>query len=209
MQPLQILIAENQDAVRRWVRSALEQQGDWTVCAEARTALEAIEKTVEFRPDVVLVDEELPGAGGLDITQEIARLVPAVHVLTLTSFVSGHTRAHDERGPAETVMGHTLVKAVKTLVAKEVFETDHAPLKQRRARSPRVNAEDSTAVLTSRELEVLRYLAGGQSNKEIGAMLQISARTVETHRARLMRKLDLHSMNQLVRYAIRQRIINV
>src|SRR5262249_9664219 len=112
-------------------------------------------------------------------------------------------------GPAETVMGHTLVTAVKTLVARDVFETDHAALKQRRARSPRPGPEGSAAVLTSRELEVLRHLAGGQSNKEIGAMLQISARTVETHRARLMRKLDLHSMNQLVRYAIRQRIISV
>jgi len=207
MQPLQILIAENHDAVRQWVRSALEQQGDWTVCAEARTAPEAIEKTVEFKPDVVLLDEDLPGAGPLDLTQEIARLVPAVHVLTLTRFGSAHMRAHDERGPAETAMGHTLVNAVKTLVAREVFETDQATLKQRRATAARPGAGNVAVVLTSRELEVLRYLADGQSNKEIGAMLQISARTVETHRARLMRKLDLHSMNQLVRYAIRQRII--
>jgi DNA-binding CsgD family transcriptional regulator len=103
------------------------------------------------------------------------------------------------------------VKAIKALVDKATIDGDRAhggedPVTERRQSSP--EAVERTVALSSREREVLRYLADGKSNKEIGVILSISTRTVETHRARLMRKLGLHSMNQLVRYAIRQRIIS-
>ena len=107
-------------------------------------------------------------------------------------------------------MEQPLVEAIKTLACKPAIDHDRS-----RARHPRLSEriqataddEEARAALTSRERQVLRQLADGKTNKEIGALLSISARTVETHRARLMRKLNLHSMNQLVRYAIRHRII--
>jgi DNA-binding NarL/FixJ family response regulator len=102
------------------------------------------------------------------------------------------------------------VETIKTLADRAAIEHNRQRVRKtqlpERARTT-ANAEDVRPPLTSREAEVLQQLADGKTNKEIGALLSISARTVETHRARLMRKLDLHSMNQLVRYAIRHRII--
>ena len=103
-----------------------------------------------------------------------------------------------------------VVDAIKTFVDRPAIVNDRPSSRRTRssARSRAAGASgEARATLTSREGEVLRQLADGKTNKEIGALLQISDRTVETHRARLMRKLDLHSMNQLVRYAIRHQII--
>jgi DNA-binding NarL/FixJ family response regulator len=102
------------------------------------------------------------------------------------------------------------VEAIKTLVAKPgIDHSGSLPRTARRSERIQATADDdpSRGALTSRERQVLRHLAEGKTNKEIGAQLSISARTVETHRARLMRKLNLHSMSELVRYAIRHRII--
>ena len=114
---------------------------------------------------------------------------------------------HDDDGE----MGQTLVDAIKTFVDEATIDGDHAPARDDRVAEGGQSSPDTverSAALSSREREVLRYVADGKSNKEIGVILSISTRTVETHRARLMRKLGLHSMNQLVRYAIRHRIIN-
>ena len=101
------------------------------------------------------------------------------------------------------------MEAIKTLVDKPAIDHDGSRSRTRRSERIQATADDepSRGTLTSRERQVLRHLAEGETNKEIGAQLSISARTVETHRARLMRKLNLHSMSELVRYAIRHRII--
>lgn len=215
MQPLQILIADNHDAGRRWVRAALEKQAEWTVCGEAKTAPETVAKTIELRPDVVLLDGELPGLSGVDVAREIYRIAPAVHVLTLANFTSGHARQHYDASARDatpkTEAGHTLVDVITTLVDKPTIDGDRARTHDEVTLEPgrAASVHDlATAALSSREREVLRYVADGKSNKEVGMMLSISTRTVETHRARLMRKLNLHSINQLIRYAIRHRIIN-
>jgi len=161
----------------------------------------------------VLIDEGLPGLSGADVTREISRVAPDVLVLTLALSTPDRepmSEALGASGGTHTLeMGHTLVDAIKTLVdsrtsddrahasADHVAATGHASLEGERS-----------VPLTAREREVLRLLADGKSNKEIGVLLNISTRTVETHRARVMRKLGLHSMNQLVRYAIRHRIIS-
>jgi DNA-binding NarL/FixJ family response regulator len=215
MQPLQILIADSRDDVRGWVRRAVEQQAGWTVCGEAKTGPETVAKAIELRPDVVLLDERLPGLSGAEMAREILRVAPTALLLTLTAFTSEHARLHDavsdQIGASSMEMGQTLVDAIKTFVDEATIDGDRAPARDDRVarggQSSRSTVERSAA-LSSREREVLRYVADGKSNKEIGVILSISTRTVETHRARLMRKLGLHSMNQLVRYAIRHRIIN-
>jgi DNA-binding NarL/FixJ family response regulator len=112
--------------------------------------------------------------------------------------------------PVQTEMEQTVVELIKTLVNKPAIVNDRPRTRKTRP-SERNRAvahnDEAPPTLTAREGEVLRQLADGKTNKEIGAQLMISERTVETHRARLMRKLDLHSMNQLVRYAIRHQII--
>jgi len=209
---LRILIADSHDVVRRWVRAALASRPEWAVCAEARTGPETVAKTIEVRPDVVLLGARLSGLTSAEITREISRVAPDSVVLTLTAFTSDVARRHDNaRGAREA--GHTLMDAIKALVDnpppadhdRPRADDSHAAGAGERSRK----REEIGTTLTSREGEVLRQLADGRSNKEIGVILGISTRTVETHRARLMRKLGLHSMNQLVRYAIRQRIISV
>jgi DNA-binding NarL/FixJ family response regulator len=217
MQPLQILIADSHEAVRRWVRAALEAQEGWTVCGDATTAAETVARTIELTPDVVLLDAGLQGLSDVDVAQEIVRIAPALHVLTLTTFTAGHARRQDEesaRGELPTTeTGQTLVDAIKALVDRRRIAGAQRPASDERrsdagAAARERQRKEISAALTVREREVLRHLADGKSNKEVGVMLRISTRTVETHRARLMRKLDLHSISQLVRYAIRHRIIN-
>jgi DNA-binding CsgD family transcriptional regulator len=122
-----------------------------------------------------------------------------------------HDAVSDQIDASSMEMGQTLVDAIKTFVDEAPIDGDRAPAREDDvARGGQSSPEtvERSAALSSREREVLRYVADGKSNKEIGVILSISTRTVETHRARLMRKLRLHSMNQLVRYAIRHRIIN-
>src|SRR5262249_50898810 len=116
----------------------------------------------------------------------------------------------DATGAHSSEMGHALMDALKTLVGTRTSDDERAHATHDHVASPgRASLDGERSVpLTSREREVLRLLADGKSNKEIGVLLNISTRTVETHRARVMRKLGLHSMNQLVRYAIRHRIIS-
>jgi DNA-binding NarL/FixJ family response regulator len=214
MQPLHILIADGRDDVRRRVRARLEKQTGWKVCGEASTGPETVARTIELNPDVVLLDEGLPGLSGVEVMREISRVAPDVLVLTLTLSTPDREQMNAQvstSGGAHRVeIGHTLVDAIKTLVSARALDDERA-----RASTDHVTGSGQAPLerernvpLTSREREVLRLLADGKSNKEIGVILNISTRTVETHRARVMRKLGLHSMNQLVRYAIRHRIIS-
>jgi two-component system response regulator NreC len=215
MQPVQILIADGRDDVRRRVRARMEKQTGWKVCGEASTGPETVAKAIELNPDIVLIDEGLPGLSGADVTREIARVAPDVLVLTLALSTPDREPMSEPiglSGRAHTSeVSNTLVDAIKTLVDPRVSDDDRAHESHDHVASPgRASLEGERSVpLTSREREVLRLLADGKSNKEIGVLLNISTRTVETHRARVMRKLGLHSMNQLVRYAIRHRIISV
>src|SRR5262245_33907807 len=212
MQPVQILIADGRDEVRRRVRARVEKQTGWKVCGEASTGPETIAKAIELNPDIVLIDERLSGLSGEDVAREISRVAPDVLVLTLALSTPDHEPMSESigvRGDTHTSpTGHTLVDAIKTLVDTRDDNRPNAS-HDHVASSDRASLEgDRSVPLTSREREVLRLLADGKSNKEIGVLLKISTRTVETHRARVMRKLGLHSMNQLVRYAIRHRIIS-
>ena len=180
------------------------------MCGEAKTGSETVAKAIELRPDVVLLDERLPGLSGAEVAREISHLAATILRLTLTSFTSvtgtGRTRRaivsvrrerkRDTRswmrsrdvstGPRPTA----IVRLPAMSPSRDVLQS-----------SP--EAVERNVELSAREREVLRYVADGKSNKEIGVILGISTRTVETHRARLMRKLDLHSMNQLVRFVSR------
>jgi DNA-binding NarL/FixJ family response regulator len=199
MDHLRILVADSHDVVRRSVRATLESEAMWTVCDEATTGLETIAKTLEQSPDVVVLDVGLPGLNGVQVTREIRRLVPGVQVLVMTMHTSEHLERHlSEAGAsgyvAKAEAGRALVDAIKVSINAKVT-------------SDPVEEDHLQTLLTTREREVMHLLAEGKSNKEIAMLLTISPKTVETHRARIMDKLRVRSMNQLVRYAIRRGII--
>jgi len=208
---IQILVADDHEVVRQGVRSLLEAHPDWSVCGEAVTGREAVAKAIEGRPDVVILDVTMPEMNGLEAARQIRRAVPTTKILVLTvheidqlvqEFID--VGVHGYLLKADT--GRILVDAVKAVLRGERF---FAPRLGEAADS--TLARDSTPrieTLTRREREVLQLLAEGKSNKEIGTALRISVKTAETHRARLMAKLGIHSMAELVRYAIRNQIID-
>ena len=213
---LRILVADDHAVVRRGVRAMLEAQPGWEVCGEAGTGREAVEQVKRLRPDIVVLDLSLPELNGLDATRQILKESPQTEVLVLTM--------HDSEELAQQVLqagargyvlksdaDQSLVAAVESLRRGEPFLTakvtelvlDRYVGKQKLESgeaAPRVD-------LTSREREVIQLVSEGRSSKEVAASLGISVKTVEAHRANIMRKLRLHSVSEMVRYAIRNRIV--
>jgi DNA-binding NarL/FixJ family response regulator len=215
MKPVRILIADDHEVVRHGVRAVLERQAGWVVCGEASTGREAVAKAVDLRPDVVVLDLSMPELNGLEATRQIRRLLP-VKILILTvheadQLVTEVLDAGADGYVLKADAGRTLVAAIRALLTGGEFFTErvHALAARRRVKPRRAAAVSGRASgrLTPREREVLQLLTEAKSNKEIGTALGITTKTAETHRSHIMTKLSLHSMSELVRYAIRNRII--
>jgi DNA-binding NarL/FixJ family response regulator len=207
----QILIADDHEVVRQGVRVLLEANPEWSVCCEAATGREAVAKATELRPDVVVLDIAMPEMNGLEAARQIRRAVPTARILVLTvhqidqlaqEFVDAGVRGYLLKADA----GRMLVDAVKTVLKGETFFTPSL-LEPADGSVPVRGSKPPIKRLTRREREVLQLLAEGRSNKEIGTALRITTKTAETHRARLMAKLGVHSVAELVRYAIRNKIV--
>jgi DNA-binding NarL/FixJ family response regulator len=213
MKPVRILIADDHEVVRHGVRAVLEGQPGWVVCGEASTGREAVLKAGELRPDIVVLDISMPELNGLEAARQIRRLVPA-KILVLTVHESDHVVAEVlDAGAHGYVLkadaGRTLVEAIGALLRDREFFTERVHQVATRRSGPRGAgaAISGAGRLTPRQREVLQLLTEGKSNKEIGAALDMTTKTAETHRAHIMTKLNLHSMSELVRYAIRNRMI--
>lgn len=216
MKPLRILIADDHDLFRRGERALLESHAGWEICGEARTGSEAVAKAKELMPDVVILDIRMPDLNGLEIARRIRMASQGIEILILSISCSDQL-IHEiiEAGVRGYVLksdaGDDLLLAVETLAAHKPFFTRQAGeaiQSEFSADGPvRKIPELLRDRLTSREREVLRLLGQGIRCKEIGSVLGISAKTAETHRANMMRKLGLHSMSDVARYAIRNQII--
>ena len=213
MKPIRILIADDPEVVRQGVRTVLEGQPGWVVCGEARTGREAVAKAMELRPDLVVLDISMPELNGLEATRQIRHALPA-KILILTVHESDQVvnevldaGAHGYVLKADA--GRTLVEAIRALLGRREFFTERVRVVAARPAAPRRAATGRrvSGGLTPREREVLQLLTEGRSNKEIGVMLGMTIKTAETHRSHILAKLNLHSMSELVRYAIRNRII--
>jgi DNA-binding NarL/FixJ family response regulator len=217
MSVVRILVADDHDVVRRGLKSLLQDQPGWEVCAEATTGRQAVEKAKLTKPDVIVLDITMPELNGLEATRQIRKILPGAEVLILTVHESEQL-VHDvlKAGARGYVLksdaGRDLVAAVQALrQGKPFFTTKIARMvaEGHLKLAPEKDDEDSTgSPLTAREREIVQLLAEGKSNKEVADVLGISVKTVETHRTNIMRKLRFHSISELVRYAIRNQIVS-
>jgi DNA-binding NarL/FixJ family response regulator len=208
---MRILVADDHDIVRWGLRQLLTAQPGWGICAEAATGHEAVTLAKQFEPHVVVMDVGMPELNGIEATRKICELLPQTKIVVLTMHFSDQlVRDIVEAGAQGCVMksdaDRELVAAVQTIANGGSYFTSVAA-------NTLAGPHDRPATsafrnrLTPREREIVQLLAEGKTSKEAGASLGISTKTVETHRANTMRKLELHSLPELVRYAIRNKIV--
>jgi DNA-binding NarL/FixJ family response regulator len=213
--PLRIVIVDDHAVVRRGVRALLESQPGWEVTAEATTGREAVDLVTRLRPHVVVMDLSLPELNGLEATRQIVKASPQTEVLVLTMHHSEQL-ARDvlQAGARGYVLksdaDQSLIAAVDSLRQHKPFLTSKVTEFVLDGYIRQSDVSDDGApkdVVTPREREIIQLLAEGNSNKETASRLGISVKTIEAHRANIMRKLRLRSTSDLVRYAIRNRIV--
>lgn len=216
MTQVRILVADDHDLIRRGVRTLAATQRGWRVVGEAVNGLEAVEKVEELRPDLAIVDITMPDLDGLEATRRIRQRVPETRVLILSMHESEQMVEQARMAGAQgyvlkSDLSNALLKAIHEVSQGKQFFTPKASEAARRGRQNTEAEQEkigpSKEPLTPREVEVIRLLAEGRNNKEIAAEWGISVRTVETHRAKVMLKLGLHSLTEIVRYAIRNKIV--
>ena len=211
--PLRILVVDDHAVVRRGVRSLLESHEGWEVCGEATTGRDAVEQSRRLRPDVVVMDLSLPELNGLDATRHILKDAPETEVLVLTMHQSEEL-ARDvlQAGARGYVLksdaDENLIAAVENLRQHKPFLTPTVTefVLDGYIREG-ADQDASPGAVTAREREIIQLIAEGKSNKKAASALSISVKTVEAHRANIMRKLHLRSVSDLVRYAIRNKIV--
>jgi DNA-binding NarL/FixJ family response regulator len=216
MNAFRILIADDHEIVRRGIRALLENHPGWEVCGEAIDGRVAVEKTRDLRPDLVLIDVGMPNLNGLDAARQILSDAPSTRVLVLTVHESEQiVRDVLEVGARGFVLksdaARDLVAAVEALQNRSTFFTSKVAetVLQEYMNHRAVDPRPFKACLTARERQVVQLLAEGKTSKEVAVALKLSVKTAETHRTNVMRKLDLHSVADLVRYAVRNNIVQV
>lgn len=214
MSALRILIADDHSVVRAGLRALLESRQGWEVSAEASDGRDALEKATKLKPDVAVLDIGMPLLNGVAATRRIRTASPATEILILTMHESDDLVQQVIQAGAR---GYILKDdADRVLIAAVEAASQHKPYFSTRittavpddsAASPSDTPKPTRARLTPREREILQLLAEGKSNKEVAGLLGISVNTAEAHRANIMLKLGVHSLAELVHYAIRNKII--
>jgi two-component system response regulator NreC len=212
-----IVLAEDHQIVRQGLRALLEPEADFQIIGEASDGSEALQLAERMRPDVMIVDLMMPGLNGLEVTHQVARRSPKTRVIILSAF---DNEAYVTEALGNGAAGYVLKKSSAADLVQAVREVTAgrrylSPTLSERAieayvrfiQEVRDSALDLYETLTPREREVLHLAAEGHTNAEIAARLSISRRTVETHRANMMRKLGLRTPTDLIRYAVQRGIL--
>jgi DNA-binding NarL/FixJ family response regulator len=214
--PINILIADDHELLRDGIKTRLEKQPGWRICGETDNGRDAVRLATESQPDVVVMDIGMPQLNGIEAATQIRQVSPQTGVLILTmqeseDLVRSALVAGVRGFVLKTDAGRLLVTAVETVLSGNPFFTGRVSeivladfLNPDRAAQA---ATDDRQRLTPREREVLQLLAEAKTSKEAALTLGVSLKTVEAHRANIMRKLNVHSIAELVRYAVRNKII--
>jgi DNA-binding NarL/FixJ family response regulator len=213
MAVVRILLADDHTIVRHGLRRMLEERPEWQVVAEACDGREAIRLAEQHRPDVAIVDVAMPSLNGIETTRQLVRKVPALRVLILsmhvdevyvTQILKAGATGYLLKDSADT----DLFQAVAAVAdGQSFFSPAIARLIVDEYRRPHPEQLDRYESLSEREREIFQLVAEANTNKEIAALLGISPSTVETHRAKIIQKLDLHSAAEIALYAVRRGII--
>jgi len=218
MTSLRLLVVDDHAVVRRGVRALLQSQPGWEICGEATNGEEAVRKAADLKPDIVVLDISLPGLNGLEATSRILKESPESEVLILTmhhseelaqQVIKAGARGYVLKSDAD----QSLIAAVDKLRHHQTFFTSRVAEfvldSGLRGENTRHAVEDPSRRMTSRERQIVQLVAEARSTKEVASQLGISVKTVEAHRTNVMRKLHLHSVSELVRYAIRNRMVSL
>ena len=217
MNKLRILVADDHEIVRRGLVSLIKSQPNWEVCAEADNGRQAVELAKQFRPGIAILDIGMPTLNGLEATRQILRDDPQIKILILTiTDTDQAVRAVLDAGARGFLLksdaARDLVSAIDALQSNKTFFTARVAemvLSGYRGTYGTPKKDLLLPILTSREREVVQLLAEGRSTKEVASQLDLSVKTAETHRSNIMRKLGLHSVSELVLYAVRNNIVQV
>ncbi len=212
MKGVRILVADDHEIVRHGLRRLIETQPGWEVCGEAASGREAVAKVRQLKPDVAVLDYRMPELNGAEATRQILKESPRTEVLILTMHdaeqLIREVLAAGARGYVlKSDAGRDLVAAVQALLAHKTFLSPGVSKVVLEGYLRGAEVETRADLLTAREREVIQLVAEGKSNKEIAVSLNVSVKTVEAHRSHLMHKLNLSSVSELVRYAIRNKIV--
>jgi DNA-binding NarL/FixJ family response regulator len=216
MDEMRLLVADDHELVRTGLRTLLEKQPGWKVEAEAADGRDAVAKAIELKPDVAVLDISMPHLNGLEATRQIAKEARGTKVLIITMHESDPLiREVLDAGAKGYILksdaGRDIVTAVEALRRNKTFFTSKVAqivlegyLKKEQ---PAEHCRSRRERLTPRQREIVQLIAEGKSSKEVAVALGLSVKTAETHRANIMRRLDCHSVTELVRYAIRNDMV--
>jgi len=212
---IRILIADELEVVRRGLCAVLQVRPEWEVCGEAGDGRQALEEAQKLRPDITILDIGLPNLDGVEATRQILKASPGTKVLVLTLDHSDHVIREVLKAGARGLLlkadaACDLAPAIDALLQNKTYLSSKvAAIVLDRSLNPRQTAQTHSTEnhLTPREREVVQLLANGKTAKEVAASLGLSVKTVETHRSNVMRKLQIHSVSELVLYAVRNNII--
>lgn len=216
MKPLRVLLADDHTLIRAGLRLVVEQQPDFTVVGEAEDGRQAVAMAESLQPDVVVMDIGMPTLNGIEACHQIRESRPQIEVVMLSMHsdegyvlrsLKAGARAYLLKDSAEA----DLARAIRAAADGKSFfspAVGKVLLEDYMRKLQRTGAEDSYELLSAREREVLQLVAEGKSSKEIANLLNLSVYTVETHRAKLMQKLNLRSVPEVILYAVRKGIIS-